>query len=145
MAKKTRKNSAEPDSTKLGSAHDTVTSGKKAAPSSPPPKAGAGKKMEINPLARHALLEAAKRNSAPTLPGSEPKRSKEEIDAIRKLAVAMAGPDIGSDAVMICNPITEPPAIPLSELLYDTCRWCQTDIYYDRMMPSAPGMMRSSA
>ena len=29
-----------------------------------------------------------------------------------------------------------------SELLYDTCRWCQVDIYYDRLMPSRPDLMR---
>lgn len=141
MAKKTSKRSAEPASKKSGASHDTTTSGKKSVPVSPP-KAGSAKKMEINPLARHALMAAARRSSAPKAPGGELKHSKEEIDAIRKLAVAMAGPDIGADAVMICNPITEPPAIPLSDLLYDICRWCQTDIYYDRMMPSAPGMMR---
>jgi hypothetical protein len=68
--------------------------------------------------------------------------SKQQIDAIRLLAITMAGPDLGSDAVMICNPITEEPALPLSELLYDRCKWCEVDIYYDRLMPSPPGMMR---
>jgi hypothetical protein len=70
------------------------------------------------------------------------KLSKKQIDAIRLLAIAMAGPDLGSDAVMICNPITEEPALPLSELLYDRCKWCEVDIYYDRLMPSPLGMMR---
>jgi hypothetical protein len=73
---------------------------------------------------------------------AEKKLSKRQIDAIRQLAIAMAGPDLGSDAVMICNPITEEPALPISELRYDTCRWCEVDIYYDRLMPSPPGMMR---
>jgi hypothetical protein len=70
------------------------------------------------------------------------KLNKQQIDAIRLLAITMAGPDLGDDAVMICNPITEEPALPVSELLYDTCKWCDVDIYYDRLMPSPPGMMR---
>jgi hypothetical protein len=46
------------------------------------------------------------------------------------------------DSVLICNRTTETPAIPLTELLYDTCRWCEADMYYDRQMPSPLGMMR---
>jgi hypothetical protein len=68
--------------------------------------------------------------------------SKQQIDAIRLLALTMAGPELGDDAVMICNPISEPPALPLSELLYDRCKWCEVDIYYDRLMPSRPDLMR---
>jgi hypothetical protein len=70
------------------------------------------------------------------------KLSKKQVEAIRTLAIEMATRDIGADSVMICNPITEAPALPLAELLYDTCKWCNIDIYYDRMMPSPPGLMR---
>ena len=37
--------------------------------------------------------------------------------------------------VMICNRITEP-RVPIANLRYDTCRWCEAEIYYDRLMPS---------
>jgi hypothetical protein len=68
--------------------------------------------------------------------------SKQQVDAIRLLAITMAGPELAEDAVLICNPVGEPSALPASELLYDTCRWCETDIYYDRLMPSRPDLMR---
>ena len=68
--------------------------------------------------------------------------SKQQVDAIRLLAITMAGPDLADDAVLICNPVGEPSALPPSELLYDTCRWCEIDIYYDRLMPSRPDLMR---
>jgi hypothetical protein len=70
------------------------------------------------------------------------KLTKQQVDAIRLLAITMAGPELADDAVMICNPVGEPSAIPQSELLYDTCRWCNVDIYYDRLMPSRPDLMR---
>jgi hypothetical protein len=68
--------------------------------------------------------------------------SKQQVDAMRLLAITMAGPDLAEDAVLICNPVGQPSALPASELLYDTCRWCETDIYYDRLMPSRPDLMR---
>ena len=40
---------------------------------------------------------------------------------------------------MVCNPISEPAALPF---LYDRCRWCETDIYYDRLMPILPDLTR---
>jgi hypothetical protein len=70
------------------------------------------------------------------------KLTKKELEAVRSFAIALAKSEIGSDSVMICNPISEPAALPVAELLYDTCKWCETDIYYDRMMPSPPGLMR---
>jgi hypothetical protein len=74
--------------------------------------------------------------------GSTKNLSKQQVDAIRLLAITMAGPDLPEDAVLICNPVGQPSALPESELLYDTCRWCETDIYYDRLMPSRPDLMR---
>ena len=65
-----------------------------------------------------------------------------QIEAIRQLALDLARKGAGPDAVLICNPISEPSALPAKELLYDRCRWCETDIYYDRLMPSPPGLMR---
>jgi len=77
-------------------------------------------------------------------PADDPKHrlGKQQVDAIRLLALTMAGPELADDAVMICNPISEPPALPVSELLYDRCKWCEVDIYYDRLMPSRPDLMR---
>src|SRR5262245_54444692 len=54
--------------------------------------------------------------------GGAKKLTKQQVDAIRLLAITMAGPELADDAVMICNPVGEPAAIPQSELLYDTCR-----------------------
>jgi hypothetical protein len=68
--------------------------------------------------------------------------SKQQVDAIRLLAITMAGPELAEDAVLICNPVGEPAALPLSELLYDNCKWCNVEIYYDRLMPSRPDLMR---
>jgi hypothetical protein len=68
--------------------------------------------------------------------------TRQQVDAIRLLAITMAGPELADDAVMICNPVGEPAALPQSELLYDTCRWCNVDIYYDRLMPTRPDLMR---
>jgi hypothetical protein len=68
--------------------------------------------------------------------------SKQQVEAIRLLAITMAGPELADDAVLICNPVGEPSALPPSELLYDKCRWCEIDIYYDRLMPSRPDLMR---
>jgi hypothetical protein len=59
-----------------------------------------------------------------------------------KITALLAGPDLAEDAVLICHPVGQPSALPASELLYDTCRWCETDIYYDRLMPSRPDLMR---
>lgn len=74
--------------------------------------------------------------------GGAQKLTKQQVDAIRLLAITMAGPELADDAVMICNPVGEPAAIPQSELLYDNCRWCNVDIYYDRLMPTRPDLMR---
>ena len=84
------------------------------------------------------------RNRSPLDAAGAKKLSKLEVDAIRQFAVALAEKDLHTDEdlVMICNRTTEPAAIPISELLYGTCRWCEADIYYDRMMPSPPGLMR---
>ena len=57
-----------------------------------------------------------------------------EVDAIRQLAIALAENELGADdddMVMICKRITEPPAVPIADLRYDTCRWCEAEIYYD--------------
>lgn len=70
------------------------------------------------------------------------KLTKQQVDAIRLLAITLAGPELADDAIMLCNPVGEPAAIPQSELLYDNCRWCNVDIYYDRLMPTRPDLMR---
>jgi hypothetical protein len=104
------------------------------------PKSG----IEISPLARQALLSAARPTPVGADAGGKRKLSKQQVDAIRQFAVAMAQDDLRSDedTVLICNRISEPPAIPLTELLYDTCRWCAADIYYDRLMPNPPDIVR---
>src|SRR5215216_2710241 len=94
------------------------------------------KKLEMAPYAR-ALLESARKRSPLDAAGVK-NLSRGQVDAIRQLAVALAENDLtdDEDPVLICNRATEPAAIPITELLYDTCRWCEADIYYDRMMPS---------
>jgi hypothetical protein len=114
----------------------------------PPAKTGApspkakSKNLEMAPYAR-ALLENARKRSPLDAAGVK-NLSKGQVDAIRQLAVALAENDLtdDEDPVLICNRATEPAAIPITELLYDTCRWCEADIYYDRMMPSPPNMIR---
>ena len=124
----------------------------------PPAKAGApsakpgapanrskskSKKIEMAPYAR-ALLENARKRS-PLDATNVKNLSTGQVSAIRQLAVALAENDLtgdDDDPVLICNRATEPSAIPITELLYDTCRWCEADIYYDRMMPSPPNMTR---
>ena len=76
------------------------------------------------------------------MPGTRGDLSRVEVEAIREFALELARKGVGPDAVLICNPISEPSALPAKELLYDRCRWCETDIYYDRLMPSPPDMMR---
>ena len=75
---------------------------------------------------------------------AEKKLTKRQLAAIRQLAVDMAKAAMAEDddTVMICNAISEPPAIPRDELLYDTCTWCNVDIYYDKMMQSPFGLVR---
>lgn len=70
--------------------------------------------------------------------GTDPAR----IERIRQFALDLARLSVEPGAVMICNPISEPSALPAKELLYDRCRWCATDIYYDRLMPSPPDLTR---
>lgn len=70
--------------------------------------------------------------------GTDPAR----IERIRQFALDLARLTVEPGAVMICNPISEPSALPAKELLYDRCRWCTTDIYYDRLMPSPPDITR---
>jgi hypothetical protein len=79
------------------------------------------------------------KKSTPEVRHDLPKR---QVDAIREFALTLADQAIDPDAIMICNPISEPAALPLSELLYDRCRWCNVEIYYDRLMPAPLGLMR---
>ena len=115
----------------------------KPSPPSPKPKSGS-KPLQMSPIARRLLGNARKRS--PLDAASARKISRGEVDAIRQLAVALAENEIGlgtdEDKVLICNRASEPSPIPITELLYDTCRWCEADIYYDRLMPSPPGMVR---
>ena len=74
--------------------------------------------------------------------GSGGSLKRTQIEAIRQFALELARQGAEPGSVMICNPISEPSALPAKELLYDRCRWCDTDIYYDRLMPSPPDLMR---
>ena len=107
------------------------------------PDTPSSKKLEIAPIARQALM-SSRLPKTPADAAARKSLSKREIDASRQFAVALAedGLDSDEDTVLICNRITEPPSIPLTELLYDRCKWCETDIYYDRLMPNPPGLMR---
>ena len=44
--------------------------------------------------------------------------------------------------LMLANIDGRSAALPLEELLYDRCRWCEVDIYYDRLMPAPLGLVR---
>ncbi len=99
----------------------------------------AGKKA--SPGTRQKLEDGAS-PGAQARPGTRGDLSAVQVEAIRQFALELARKGAGPDAVMICNPISEPSALPAKELLYDRCRWCETDIYYDRLMPSPPGLMR---
>ena len=132
MARKSNKKPATPGSKAGG-----------APPAKPATSAKKSKPLEMSPIARHVLMNA--RNRSPIDAAGAKKLSKGEADAIRQFAIALAEKDLMSDdedLVMICNRITEPPGIPLTELLYDNCRWCEAEIYYDRLMPSRAEMIR---
>ena len=106
----------------------------------PPSKS---KKLEISPIAREALMSSRLPKSPLDRARTKP-MSPREVDAIRKFALALAEDGLGPDEdnVLICNRITEPAAIPISELLYDRCQWCDSEIYYDRLMPAPSNLMR---
>ena len=121
------------------------------------PGAGAGAKQSpgakkapeatTNPAAKWApaakVSPAAKGGPGSTrAPGSRGDLSRVQVEAIREFALDLARKGAGPDTVLICNPISEPSALPAKELLYDRCRWCETDVYYDRLMPTPPGLMR---
>ena len=77
------------------------------------------------------------------VPGTRGDLSRVQVEAIRQLALDLARKGAAEPGtVMICNPISEPSALPAKELLYDRCGWCNTDIYYDRLMPSPPDLKR---
>jgi hypothetical protein len=50
---------------------------------------------------------------------AEKKLTKRQLAAIRQLAIDMANASlaIDEDTVLVCNAISEPPSIPLDELL----------------------------
>ncbi len=137
MAKKSTRKSATP-----GPKAAQTTPGKPGA-SAPKPGSKGSRPLEMSPIARHVLENARKRSPLDAAAGAK-KLSEREVDAIRQLAIALAENELGTDEdlVMICNRITEPPAVPLADLRYDICRWCEAEIYYDRLMPSPPGLMR---
>ena len=142
-----KKKRATKKSESVAAVPSPAPSAKRAAPPArkAPPTALAKRLPPSFPRLPPSFSRLPSDDRAPTgTPGDDPKKrlSKQQIDAIRLLALTMAGDDPGPDAVMICNPLGEPPALPLSELLYDKCKWCDVDIYYDRLMPSPPGMMR---
>jgi hypothetical protein len=145
MKKKPTKNAAPAIESKPSGARGAKSSGGAGPkPGVSSPKSRSSKKLEISPLARQALLSAARPTPVGEVAGGKRKLSKQQVDTIRQFAVAMAQDDLRSDeaTVLICNRISEPPAIPLTELLYDTCRWCAADIYYDRLMPNPPDIVR---
>jgi hypothetical protein len=144
MKKKPTKNAAPAIESKPSGARGAKSSGGADPMPEAPSKSRSSKKLEISPLARQALLSAARPTPVGADAGGKRKLSKQQVDAIRQFAVAMAQDDLRSDedTVLICNRIGEPPAIPLTELLYDTCRWCAADIYYDRLMPNPPDIVR---
>jgi hypothetical protein len=139
----TKKKPAKQPSTPGAARSKGSSAAKPGAPGASKPRVSSSK-LEISPIAKRALLNSRLPTPPNKGPDGKPKLSTRQIDAIRQFAVALAEDGLGSDedTVLICNRITEAPAIPLSELLYDKCRWCESDIYYDRLMPSPPGMMR---
>jgi hypothetical protein len=117
---------------------------KRPTPATPKPGAGAkgSKAIEMSPIARQVLENA--RNRSPLDAASIKNLPKRQVEAIRQFAVALAESELRTDEdlVLICNRITEPPAVPLADLRYDTCRWCEAEIYYDRLMPSPKDLVR---
>jgi hypothetical protein len=70
------------------------------------------------------------------------KQKHTQINRIRKLALALAQRTAEAGSIMVCFRTSEAPMLPLTELLYDRCAWCDADIYYDRQMPSPPDLKR---
>ena len=139
MAKKSKGKPATPDRTKgaptekaKSAAPGSKGNAPKPAKAKPPSKS---KKLEIAPIAREALLSARRPKSPLDSARTKPMTAR-EVDAIRKLALALAEDGLGTDEdnVLICNRITE--------LLYDRCIWCDAEIYYDRLMPAPPNLVR---
>jgi hypothetical protein len=131
MAKKAKSKSATADSAQSAPTQEAKRSPKKS------------KKLEIAPIAREALM-SSRRPKSPLDQGRAKPMSPREVDAIRKFALALAEDGLGTDEdnVLICSRITEPAAIPITELLYDRCTWCDEEIYYDRLMPAPPNLVR---
>ena len=130
---------------RAGTGGSAGTKGKPGAGGSTGSKASVGAKAGGGIKARasaKASGEAGSKAGARGTPGARPDLSRVEVEAIRQFALELARKGAGPDAVLICNPISEPSALPAKELLYDRCRWCETDIYYDRLMPSPPDLMR---
>ena len=99
-------------------------------PATPGPKSGKSepkkpKPLQMSPIAR-ALLENARKRS-PLDAASPRKLSGPEVDAIRQFAIALAENELSADdedLLMICNRITEPPAVPIADLRYDSDQAC---------------------
>jgi hypothetical protein len=121
----------------------TTPESAKSAPAQKARGAPTSKKLEISPIAREALMSSRLPRSPLDRARSKPMTSR-EVDAIRKFALALAEDGLGvdDDNVLICNRTTEPAAIPSTELLYDRCKWCDAEIYYDRLMPAPPNLVR---
>ncbi|MFN8632730.1 MAG: hypothetical protein U0893_02670 [Chloroflexota bacterium] len=113
-----------------------------AARKGQPFKTAATKTAQAHPGASKVESKTGAKSGTVQAPGVRKDLSKRQVDAIREFALALANQMIDPDAVMICNPVTEPAALPLEELLYDRCRWCEVDIYYDRLMPAPLGLVR---
>ena len=75
---------------------------------------------------------------------AEKKLTKKQLAALRQLAVDLANAALAEDddTVLVCNPVTEPAFFPIEDQRFDTCKWCNVDIYYDKMMPSPIGLVR---
>ena len=75
---------------------------------------------------------------------AERKLTKKQLAAIRQLAVDLANAALAEDddTVLVCNVLSEPAYFPPEDQRFDTCKWCNVDIYFDKMMPSPFGLVR---
>ena len=141
MARKPRR--AAPDSVAEPSATPTApTTAAKTTRAFGDNSAPKGKTISQGTTASKGHSKAKAGTGAKAVSGARGDLSPIKAQAIRQFALDLARKGAGPDTVLICNPISEPSALPAKELLYDRCRWCETDIYYDRLMPSPPDLMR---
>lgn len=75
---------------------------------------------------------------------AEKKLTKKQLAALRQLAVDVANAALAedNDTVLACNPVSELAFFLIEDQRFDMCKWCVVDIYYDKMMPGPPGLVR---